>query len=430
MRVLVVGGGAREHALAWKISQSPLLTSLMAAPGNPGIAAICRCMSVQAADIEGIVGLAVAEQIDLVVVGPEDPLAAGLVDELERHGIAAFGPSKLAARLEASKSFAKNLMLKHDIPTARHKTVSSFEEALAILPDWDMPLVIKADGLARGRGVRIVKNRQDAEMTLREYMVQKVFGAQGATVVLEEFLEGEEVSLIALCDGENVLPLAAAQDHKPLLDGDQGPNTGGMGCFSPVPVFRVQEFILVRNFLQKVVDVLRAEGTPFRGALFAGVILTAAGPRVLEFNVRFGDPETEVILPRMKSDLLPLLHACASGSLKGITVESRSDAAVCVILASGGYPGAFETGKPIRGLDSEMLTAAAGNNTVQVFHAGTAMADGQVVTAGGRVLAVTALGTDLDEARKKVYAATDAISFEGMHQRTDIGRRRTNLPPL
>ncbi|MDQ2732236.1 MAG: phosphoribosylamine--glycine ligase, partial [Armatimonadota bacterium] len=399
MRVLVVGGGAREHALAWKIRQSPLLTSLMAAPGNPGIAAECRCVPVQATDIEGIVRLALEERIDLVVVGPEDPLAAGLVDELQKNGIAAFGPGKMAAKLEASKTFAKELMLKNGIPTARHATVTSIEDALAILPDWDMPLVIKADGLARGRGVRIVQNRQDAETTLHEYMVQKVFGEPGATVVLEEYLEGEEVSLIALCDGETVLPLAAAEDHKPLLDGDQGPNTGGMGCFSPVPVFGNEQFVMAQSILQKVVDALRAEGTPFRGALFAGLILTAAGPRVLEFNVRFGDPETEVILPRMKSDLLPLLHASAVGSLKGLSAEWRHEAAVCVILSSGGYPGKFETGKPISGLDAELVQASANDSVINVFHAGTAMAGGEVVSAGGRVLAVTALGKDLEDAR-------------------------------
>ena len=420
MRVLVVGSGAREHALAWKIRQSPLVTDLLAAPGNPGIGQVARCVPVPTEDLEGQVRLAVDERMDLVVVGPEDPLAGGLVDRLQEKGIPAFGPTAAAAALEASKSFAKDLMSRYGIPTARYQVVTSLEEARLALDDWDPPVVVKADGLARGRGVTVARTREGAQEAVNRCLADRVYGDQGATVVLEECLEGEEVSLIGLSDGRKVIPLAPAEDHKPLLDGDRGPNTGGMGCFSPVPAFPPGAADAAHQaILQRTADAMRQEGREFRGALYAGLMLTCEGPKVLEFNARFGDPETEVLLPRLQSDLLPFLYASAKGDLGGLSPQWRSDSAVCVVLASSGYPGAFEKGKPIRGLES-----LAGEPDVQVFHAGAALQDGHLVTAGGRVLAVTALGPDLESARHRAYHACDQITFDGAYRRSDIGRRR------
>ena len=424
MKVLIVGGGAREHALAWKISQSPLLTELIAAPGNPGIGSLGRCVSVRANDIDGLVSLAVSEKVDLVVVGPEDPLAAGLVDRLEAAGICAFGPGRAAAQLEASKSFSKDLMLRHGIPTARYEVVTSNREALEALDRWSYPLAVKADGLAAGKGVTIAQDRSDAEQAIHRCMVDCIFGDVGRTVVLEEYLMGEEVSLIGLCDGKKVVPLEPAEDHKQVFDGDRGPNTGGMGCFSPVPALAPEAAAdATRSVLQAVVDAMAAEGAPFRGALFAGLMLTDDGPKVLEFNARFGDPETEVILPRMKSDLLPFLVGCAQGSLPSTPILWSEQVCVCVVLASGGYPGTYETGKLIHGLDA--ITHQPGLDAgVQVFHAGTALNAGKLVTAGGRVLGVTALGDGIDDAIHKAYSAADSIHFAGVHRRNDIARRR------
>ena len=423
MRVLIVGGGAREHALAWKIQQSPLLTELIAAPGNPGIAAFAKCHPVKANDLDGQVELAVNERIDLVVVGPEDPLAGGLVDRLGEAGILAFGPNAAAARLEASKAFSKPFMRRHGIPTGDYEVHHTLESALDALKRWPLPLVVKADGLAVGKGVTIAHSREEAEKAVRRCMVERIFGAQGATVVFEEFLDGEEVSLIGLSDGKKVIALAPAEDHKAVFDGDMGPNTGGMGCFSPVPALSAT---LAREVavtvLQRAVDAMAAEGSPFRGALFAGLILTAEGPKVLEFNARFGDPETEVILPRMKSDLLPVLRACAEGCLTDEKLEWSDDAAVCVMLASGGYPGSYRTGLPIHGLAESGPTS--GDGSMVIFHAGTAVVDGQVVTAGGRVLAVTATGKTVEDAIRSAYESADRISFEGLHRRSDIGRRK------
>ena len=424
LKVLIVGGGAREHALAWKLAQSPVLGELIAAPGNPGIASIARCLPIPATDTLALVDLSVGEAVDLVVVGPEDPLASGLVDRLQEKGVRTFGPSRAASRLESSKTFAKDLMRKYGIPTARYEAISSLDEGLAALKRWGTPVVIKADGLARGRGVTVARTPEEAEGAIRQCMVDRVFGDHGDTLVLEEFLEGEELSLIGLSDGTRVVSLQPAQDHKQLLDGDRGPNTGGMGCISPVPgVFNVSD--LAAAVLQGVADAMRAEGAEFRGALFAGLMMTAGGPRVLEFNVRFGDPEAETLLPRMKSDLLPLLLASADGKLEGHSVEWTDRSAVCVVLASRGYPGTFATGKPIHGLES----FAPDDREVVAFHAGTAekpgMAgnSGEIVTAGGRVIAVTALGDSLDGAITRAYEAAGRISFEGLYRRTDIGRR-------
>lgn len=425
MKVMVVGSGAREHALCWKIAQSPLLTTLIAAPGNPGIAAYAEIADVRADDLDGLTALAVRESLDLVVVGPEDPLALGLVDRLSARGIASFGPTAAAARLEASKAFAKDLMVRHGIPTARYHVAASLQQAQEILATWELPVVIKADGLARGRGVTIARTRRDAEDTLHRYMVDRSFGERGATVVIEEFLEGEEVSLIGLSDGTRVITMAPAEDHKQLHDGDMGPNTGGMGAFSPVPAFGAEATAeAAASILQRTVDAMRSEGSEFRGALFAGLMLTAAGPKVLEFNVRFGDPEAEVILPRMASDLLPLLMGCARGSVDTSPVTWTQDAAVCVVLTSEGYPDAYASGRPITG--SETAEGAGGQSFV--FHAGTALIDGSLVTAGGRVLAVTALGPGLEEARSNAYRAADRIHFEGAYRRSDIGQRRPGFP--
>jgi phosphoribosylamine--glycine ligase len=424
MKVLVVGSGAREHALAWKISQSPMLTKLLCAPGNPGMESIAECLPIKPTDIAGVIAAASSHEVDLVVVGPEDPLAAGIVDRLGEAGIRAFGPSGSAARLEASKSFAKGIMERHGIPTARCEVVISMDEAMAALDHWSFPLAFKADGLAAGKGVIIAATRTEAEDALRLFMVDRTFGDRGDTVVLEEFLEGEEVSLIGLSDGKRILPLAPAEDHKQVFDGDRGPNTGGMGCFSPVPAFSPERALDVAgSVLQRAVDAMAEEGCPLRGALFAGLMLTRQGPRVLEFNVRFGDPETEVVLPRMKSDLLPLLAACAAGDLGSASIEWHDEPAVTVILASGGYPGRYETGKPILGLGAVTHIHEQGD-PVQVFHAGTRRDGDRIVTAGGRVLAVTALGPTLEIAAQRAYQAADQISFEGMHRRNDIARWR------
>ena len=416
MTILVVGGGGREHALAWKLRQSPRVTRLLCAPGNAGTAALAENFAVKASDLDGIVALAKRERADLVVVGPDDPLAAGLVDRLQAMGIRAFGPTASSARLEASKSFAKDFMRRHGIPTARAEKFTGFDEACAYARGQSYPLVVKADGLALGKGVTIAADFAAAEAALREALIDGVFGDAGRTVVVEEFLTGRECSVHALVDGKTWLLFPDARDHKRALDGDRGPNTGGMGTLSPSG--RVDDALrsrIEREILAPFVRGLAADGLDFRGMLFPGLMLAADGPKVLEFNARFGDPETQVLLPRLRSDLLDLLEATIDGTLAETRPEWDPRAACCVVMASGGYPGKYATGKTISGL------GAAAESGAVVFHAGTAAAEGDAVSAGGRVLGVTALGATAAEAVSDAYRAVGMIGFENAVWRTDIG---------
>lgn len=417
MRVLVVGGGGREHALAWKIAQSPLVTKLYAAPGNPGIAEIAECVEIAADDVPALADFAEQHQIDLTVVGPEKPLALGLVDELHRRGLRAFGPTRAAARIESSKSFAKQLMQQYGIPTASFAVFEDSGQALQYLASAKLPVVVKADGLAAGKGVIIAQTREEARAAVKSLMENQKFGAAGSRIVVEEYLEGEEASLLAFVDGTTVVPMVSAQDHKRAFDGDRGPNTGGMGAYSPAPVVTgaVYERV-VREILQPVVEVLHREGSPYAGVLYAGLMITDNGPKVLEFNCRFGDPETQVILPRLSTDLVEIMLACCSGQLANVAVQWCSEAAVCVILASGGYPGNYEKGKLITGLD-------ALPQDVLAFHAGTKQVNGRLYTDGGRVLGLTALAPSLAQAVDKAYRAVDRVSFDDMHYRTDIAAK-------
>jgi len=422
VRVLVVGSGGREHALAWKIHRSPLLGRLLAAPGSAAIAVIADCPpEVGANDLDALVALAQRESIDLVVIGPEDPLAAGLADRLREVGIAAFGPSAAAAQLEGSKSFAKDFMQRHDIPTARHASFDDLDTALRHVREAGTRCVVKADGLAAGKGVAMCETVAAAEQALHETMGDRRFGAAGERVVVEEWLEGEEASYYAISDGEAVVTLAAAQDHKRALDGDQGENTGGMGAYSPAPVFddAVEKQVLER-IVYPAIRGMAQEGHPFQGVLFVGLMIDPAGDaRVVEFNVRFGDPETQPLMVRLQDDLLPLLDAAARGTLEDGRVLSWGEAATCVVMASGGYPRSYDTGFAIHGLDE-----AAGGEGVAIFHAGTKRGDeAGFVTAGGRVLGVTASGESVAVSRDRAYAAVGQIEFEGAHFRRDIADR-------
>jgi phosphoribosylamine--glycine ligase len=416
VRVLLVGGGGREHALAWKLAQGPSVDLLLAAPGNAGIEEVAECRPVDADDVAGLVRLAEEEAVDLVVVGPEAPLVAGLVDELERRGMAAFGPPADGARIEGSKVWAKELCVSLGIPTARSETFADATEAERYLDGLEPPYVIKAEGLAAGKGVTVTDSREGAVAAVRSALVDRAFGAAGERVLVEEFLEGREVSALALTDGETTIPLAPAQDFKRVADGDAGPNTGGMGAYSPVPYVDEDTWRRIgEEVLEPVVRGLRDRGIRYRGVLYAGLMLTSEGPKVLEFNCRFGDPETQAIVPRLDADLAELLAATARGTLADHKVVWRPEACVTVVLASEGYPGSYPSGVPIEGLDNENES-----DTVHVFHAGTSRRFGRVVTAGGRVLAVSALGKGLAEARDRAYRAASRISFEGMHHRTDI----------
>jgi phosphoribosylamine--glycine ligase len=418
MRVLVVGGGGREHAIVRALGRSRHSPELLCAPGNAGIAADGRCLEVRADDVVGIVSAAAAEAVDLVVVGPEAPLVAGLVDGLEASDIPAFGPSAEAAKVEGSKVHAKELMAAAGVPTAAHAVLRSRDEAREHFACASYPAVLKADGLAAGKGVIIAESEAEARDAVDVFFVERRFGE--TSVVLEEHLEGEELSLLALCDGENVVPLAAAQDYKRIHDGDRGPNTGGMGSYSPVPGFDPAAAEELADLVHRpIVDLLRRRGTPYRGVLYAGLMITASGPRVLEFNCRFGDPETQAVLPRLRSDLIDLcIGARQPGGLAGTIAEFADDWAVTVVLASAGYPASSSVGDAISGLGE-----AASMDGVEITHAGTALSDGGLVTAGGRVLNVTALAATPGEARDRAYGAARLISFDGMQMRTDIAAR-------
>jgi len=422
MKALLVGGGGREHALAWKIAQSPLLSGLVVAPGNPGIARHGRCVPVRATAVDDLVALAAAERVDLVVVGPEAPLALGLGDRLRAAGLAVFGPAAAAARLESSKAFAKDLMARHGIPTARFRVFDAPVPARAFCRELGAPLVVKADGLAAGKGALVCRSLEEADRAVALCLEERAFGEAGLRVVVEEFLVGEEASFFALSDGAAVLPLQAAQDHKTVSDDDQGPNTGGMGAYSPAPVMdEATTERVMAEIVRPTIAAMAKEGAPYSGVLFVGLMITRDGPRVIEFNCRFGDPECQAILPRLDQDLLPLLDAVARGRGLPASVRWRAASSVCVVMVSGGYPGTYETGRPIAGLDAAgALPEAEG---VQVFHAGTALRDGVLVSAGGRVLGVQALGRDIREAVTRAYAAVGRIGFAGAHFRTDIGRR-------
>ena len=420
MKVLIIGSGGREHALAWKIVQSPDVKDVVCAPGNAGIARTCRVAPVKAEDIDGIMGLAADEKPDLVVVGPEAPLVQGLSERLAEKGIRVFGPGAKAAMLEGSKVFAKEFMKKHSIPTADftvHDTESSALDELKKL--GDRPVVVKADGLAAGKGVFVCSDSAEAADAVKKTMGERVFGDAGERVIIEERLEGEEVSMLALVDGENLVPLIPAQDHKAAYDGDRGPNTGGMGAYAPAPVADAAlKSRILEEILQPVVRGMAEDGTPFKGVLYGGLMVTQKGPQVLEFNVRFGDPEAQPILKLMKDDIVPYLVAAAEGNIKNTEVEWHDGSTLCVVLAAQGYPGSYEKGKEISGIDE-----AEKIDGVTVFHAGTSMKDNRLVTSGGRVLGVTALGVDLEKAAELAYTASDMIKWEGVRFRKDIGFR-------
>ena len=416
MRVLVVGGGGREHALCWGLARSPQVEELHAAPGNAGIASIAECHATAAADdVAAQVTLAGSLRPDLVVIGPEAPLAAGLADELRAAGLSVFGPGREGARLEASKAFAKELMVRHGIPTARAATFTEPEPALAFVDELGGAAVVKADGLAAGKGVTVAASRDEAVTAIRASLVEQAFGAAGAQVVIEERLEGAEVSAFALVDASSWLPLALAQDFKRVGDGDSGPNTGGMGAYSPLPWIDAETERAIWRIVGATVEALRADRVAYGGLLYTGLMLAPEGPKVLEYNCRFGDPETEVVIPRLGTEVATLLEATAADRLADVKVDLVDDAAVTVVIASGGYPGTYGTGIPIDGLDAASTAPATA-----VFHAGTAERDGRVVTAGGRVLAVTGWGASLADARARAYEAASKISFDGMILRRDI----------
>ena len=419
MKVLIVGGGGREHAIAWKVAKSPKVEKLYCAPGNAGIAEVAECVNIGVMEFDKLTAFARENQIDLTIIGPDDPLAAGAVDAFEAAGLRVFGPRKNAAILEASKAFSKDLMKKYGIPTAAYETFTSPEAALAYLETAKMPIVLKADGLALGKGVLICKDLEEAREGVKTLMLDKQFGSAGDEIVIEEFMTGREVSVLSFVDGKTIKIMTSAQDHKRAKDGDQGLNTGGMGTFSPSPFYTAEvDAFCKEHIYQKTVDAMRAEGREFKGIIFFGLMLTADGPKVLEYNARFGDPETQVVLPRMKNDIVDLFEACIDGTLDQVDLQFEDNAAVCVVLASDGYPEHYEKGFPIHGL--EHFKDADG---YYVFHAGSKFdADGQIVTNGGRVLGVTATGKTLKEARTNAYKATEFITFDNKYMRHDIGR--------
>jgi len=419
MKVLVVGGGGREHALVWKISQSPRVTKIYAAPGNAGISQLAECVPIKSEDIPGLLAFAKSKAIDLTVVGPEGPLSMGIVDEFNRAGLRVFGPSGKAAEIEASKRFSKDLMKKYNIPTAEYGVFIDKAAAEAYVREKGAPIVVKADGLAAGKGVVVAETVEEALRALDLIMTEKAFGAAGERVVIEECLKGEEASFMAFSDGRTILPMASSQDHKRVFDGDKGPNTGGMGAYSPAPIVTTKlERKVMDEIMIPTVRAMEKEGRLFMGVLYAGLMIHDGEAKVLEFNARFGDPETQPVMARLDTDLIEIIEAILDGSLSRIDVKWKPESAVCVVMASGGYPGNYEKGMVIRGLDS-----AAQLRNVSVFHAGTALKDGTVVTDGGRVLGVTGLGPVVAAAIDNAYKGVREIAFEGAHFRRDIGAR-------
>lgn len=419
MRLMIVGSGGREHALGWKLARSPQVDEILFVPGNGGMQQMGECIKADVQDAKAVADIAVERGVDLTVVGPEAPLVAGLVDHFDERGLKAFGASREAAQLEGSKHFAKSLMEDNRIPTGRAKLFEDFDAAKAYVESQPAPLVVKADGLAAGKGVIIAATTDEAVQALRECLVDKVFGASGGKVLVEEFMEGPEVSILSLTDGDAVAHMVPSQDHKRIFDGDEGPNTGGMGAYSPVPLLdSATETAIHEQVMDATVRAMRGRGIPYRGVLYGGLMLTEDGFKVLEFNVRFGDPETQAVLPRLTNDLATAIRATIDGSVSSLEMQWTPEYCVCVVISSGGYPGKYVTGVPIKG-----LKAAASDSKVEVFHAGTALVDGEVVTSGGRVLNVVGLGKDFAEARGLAYEAVSMISFEGMHYRNDIGYR-------
>lgn len=419
MKILVVGGGGREHALVWKIAQSPRKPQIFCAPGNAGIEGLATCVPIKADDLDGLKTFALKEEIDLTVVGPEAPLALGIADEFRKARLKIFGPTKAAARLESSKSFSKDIMAANHIRTATSRSFEQMEQALSYVDAQPVPIVVKADGLAQGKGVVVATTREEAKQAVRDAMEKSLFGQAGHRVLIEEFLDGEELTIMAFTDGKTVVPMLPAQDHKRVGDGDTGPNTGGMGAYAPAPIasmaLRQQ---VMREVLQPTVDALARLGCPFQGVLYAGLMIVKGTPYVLEFNARMGDPETEVVLPLLKTDLVDVMEAVVDHRLDQLAVEWRDDTAVCVVMTSPGYPGSYQTGLPIQGLTTQPLGAQ-----LAIFHAGTRRETELVVTAGGRVLAVTAWAPSLLQAREQVYQAVPSILFDGRHYRTDIAYR-------
>ena len=418
MKILIVGSGGREHAIAWKVSQSPKAEKIYCAPGNAGIEEYAECVPIGAMEFEKLAAFAKEKEIDLTVVGMDDPLVGGIVDVFEKEGLRVFGPRKNAAVLEGSKAFSKDLMKKYGIPTAAYENLDDPDKALAYLETAEFPIVLKADGLALGKGVLICNTLEEAKDGVREIMLDKHFGAAGNRMVIEEFMTGREVSVLSFVDGKTIKCMTSAQDHKRALDGDQGLNTGGMGTFSPSPFYtpEIDEFCQ-KHIYQPTVDAMAAEGRPFKGVIFFGLMLTEKGPKVLEYNARFGDPEAQVVLPRMKNDIVDVFEACIDGTLDQIDLQFEDNAAVCVVLASGGYPVSYEKGFPIEGLEN-----LKGRDGVYVFHAGTRKENGRFVTNGGRVLGVTATGPDLKAARANAYEAVKQVTFEKAYCRSDIGK--------
>lgn len=419
MKVLIVGSGGREHAIAWAVQKSPKVDKIYCAPGNAGISEYAECVNIGAMEFDALAAFAKENEIDLTIVGMDDPLVGGIVDVFEAEGLRVFGPRKNAAILEGSKAFSKELMQKYGIPTAAYRTVTSSDEARRVLADSKFPVVLKADGLALGKGVLICETPEEAEAGVVMIMEDKKFGSAGNQMVIEEFMTGREVSVLSFCDGKTIKPMTSAQDHKRAGDGDTGLNTGGMGTFSPSPFYTDEvDAFCKANIYQKTVDAMAAEGRPFVGIIFFGLMLTADGPKVLEYNCRFGDPEAQVVIPRMKNDMIEVMEACVDGRLDEIELEFEKNAAVCVVLASDGYPVSYKKGYPISGLEN-----FKGRSDAFVFHAGTKWSeDGKIVTNGGRVLGVTALGSTLVEARSNAYKASDLINFDNKYKRNDIGK--------
>ena len=417
MRVLVIGSGGREHALAWKIAQSPLVKKVFCAPGNAGTVNVAENIDIPSDNIDALLQFATVTGIGLTIVGPEQPLVKGLVDSFEESGLRVFGPSQRAAEIEGSKVFCKDLMKKYGIPTARYESFDSPDQ-VKLFTKEDEPVVVKASGLAAGKGVILCSNAEEARSAVQSIMQEKAFGNAGDQVVVEEFLTGQEVSLLAFTDGKTVLPLDSAQDHKAAFDGDKGPNTGGMGAYSPALVFTEElKQQVIDEIMIPTVRAMAKEGRYYRGILYAGLMLTKSGPKVLEFNARFGDPETQPIMMRIKNDIVPIFEACIDGTLAKQSLQWRQEPTICVVMAAKGYPSSYEKGKEISGLNSDE------NRQVVVFHAGTKLENGKVLTNGGRVLGVTALGSDINQAIKNAYSAVDKIKWDGIHYRKDIGNK-------